>query len=83
MVKGKLALQLQKLGLVEAYTNKFQSTCPASYFRGRHHVDGMWHTRNIVPTSVSIFPFHFCVGDHRVDVVEFQMKSMLGDLSPL
>ena len=35
-IKNKIALQLQKLGLIQAYNNKFKSTGPASCFRGRH-----------------------------------------------
>ena len=38
MIKGKLVLQLHKLGLVEAYDTKFKSAGPASYFRGRHQI---------------------------------------------
>ena len=34
-----------------------------------------------MPTEVSITPFHFGVGDHRAYVVDFQMKSILGDLA--
>ena len=34
-----------------------------------------------MPTAVSISLFHFGVGDHRAHVVDFQMKSTLGDLA--
>ena len=64
MVTGKLARQLWNLGLVEAYCNKFKSTGPTSYFRGRHQIDGECYTHNIIPTSVSACNFHFGVGDH-------------------
>ena len=72
-------LQLHKLGLVEAY-KKFKPACPASCFRCRQHIDGIWHKRNIVPTAVSRIPFHFGVRDCRVYVVYFQIKSTLNDL---
>ena len=36
MVKGKFDRELQNLGLVEAFRNKFKSTGPVSYFRGQH-----------------------------------------------
>ena len=81
MVTGKLDRQLQKLGLVEAYSDKFKSLGPASCFRGRHQVDGVWCTRGIVPTSVSTCPFNFGAGDHIVYEVDFQVKIIVGDLA--
>ena len=36
MIKSKIALQFQKLGLAEAYDCKFKYAGPTSYFRGRH-----------------------------------------------
>ena len=48
VVKGQLAKQLQNLGLAEAYCTKFDSEGgPASYFRGRHQIDGVWHTSKL------------------------------------
>ena len=42
VVKGKLAKQLNNLGLVEAFCTKFNPEGgPASYFRGRHQIDGL------------------------------------------
>ena len=42
VVKGQLAKQLQHLGLAEAHCSKFDSDGgPASYFRGKHQIDGI------------------------------------------
>ena len=82
LVKGRLAKQLQHLGLAEAYCTKFDSDGgPASFFRGKHQIDGIWYTRNVIPTAVSFCPFHFGVGDHRMYTVDFQLTSVLGELS--
>ena len=83
MLKGKLVLQLQKLGLVESYNKKFKNLGPTSYFRGSQKIDGIWYARNIVPTAVSISIFHFGVGCHRAYVVDLQMKSIIDNIATL
>ena len=74
-VKGELARQIQKLGLVKACINKFKSSGPTSCFRGRKQLDGIWNTRNIAPASFSTCTFNFGAGDHRFHVVNFQAKA--------
>ena len=82
VLKGKLARQLNNLGIVEAFCTKFNPEGgPASHFRGRHQIDGVWYTRNIVPTADSTCPYHFGTSDHRAYTVDFQIDSMLGELS--
>ena len=81
VVEGKLTRQLKNLGIVEAFCTKFNPEGgPASCFRGRHQIDGVWGNRNILSTAVSFFPYHFGAGYHRAHVVEFQMNRMLGEL---
>ena len=81
-VVKKLSRQLNNLGMVEAFFANFNPEgSPASYFRGRHQIEGVWYIRKIVPTAVSICTHHFDTGDHRAYVVDFQMNSMLGELS--
>ena len=81
-VKGQLAKQLQKLGLAELCCTKFNlEGGPASYFEGRHQIDGVWYNRKIIPTTATLCLFHFGVGDHRAYIVDFQMISALGELS--
>ena len=53
VVKHKLACQLQKLGLLKAYSNKFKHAGLGSCFRGRHQIDDIWYTHKIVLPSVS------------------------------
>ena len=82
VVKGKIARKLKNLGLVEAFCTKINPEGgPASYFRGRHYVDGVWYTHKIVPTVVTIFPYHFSAGNNGAYVVEFQMDNILDKLS--
>ena len=79
VIKDKLALQLQKL--VEAYDKNLKTAVPASCFRGIYQIDSIWNTNNIMPTIVSMTPFHFGVGDQKFYVVDFQIKSILVDLA--
>ena len=44
-------------------------------------MDGVWHTRNIVPTPVSMCPYKFGAVYHREHAVDFQVKSILDDLA--
>ena len=81
MIKSKLSQQLRNLGLVEVYYNKFKTSGPASCFRGRHQIDGVWFTRNTVTTSVATYPFHLGFGYHRACIVDFQVNSFLGELA--
>ena len=82
VVSGSLAKQLRRLGLAEAYCSKFAPKGgPASYFRGRHQIDGIWCSLNVIPTAVTLCPFHFGVEDHRAYIVDFRLTSMLGELS--
>ena len=71
-VKSQLAKQLQKLGLAEGHCTKFNPEGgPASCFRGRNQIDGVWCARKVTPTAVTLCPFNFGVGDHRAHTVDF------------
>ena len=46
LIEGKLARQLKNLGMVKAFWTKFNPEGgPTSYFRGRYHIDVVWHAR--------------------------------------
>ena len=72
MAKDKLAKR--NLGIVEACFNQFKFSVLASYFRGTHQIDGVWHTSSIVSSSIDTLPFQFGIGDHRPYIVCFQVK---------
>ena len=83
-LSGRCAKQLQRLGLAEAHYRKFgPEGGPVSYFRGRHQIDGIWCTRNVIPTAVTLCPFYFEAEDHRACILDFKLTSMLGELSVL
>ena len=66
LVIGKFAKQLKNLGLVEAFCTGFNPEGgPASHFRCRYRIDGVWHTRKIVLTAVTIYLYRFGVGEQR------------------
>lgn len=83
-VAGRLTQRSQRLRLAAACCSKFdQEGGPASCFRGRHQIDGIWHARNVTPAAVTLCPFYFSVGDYRVCIVDFRLMSVLGEFPVL
>ena len=71
MVKGKLAKQLKNLGLIETFCTKFNLE---GSLGGWHQIDRVWYTGKIVPTAVTICPYHLGAGNHKTYVIDFQMN---------
>ena len=55
-VNGKLAKELKRIGMIDAYFKKFNSPSPASHVTGSTLIDGVWTTGNVTSTVVSILP---------------------------
>ena len=55
-VTGKLAKELKRIGIIDAYFRKFNLPSPALHITGSILIDGVWTTGNITPTAVSILP---------------------------
>ena len=66
------------MGLIEAHYNKFQTEGLVLYFKDTHQIYVVWHTRDIITSSVSIYSLNFGVGDHHPCIVDLQVKSVLG-----
>lgn len=70
--------------MTEAYCAKINPEGgPASCFRDKHQIDGVQNTRSMVPTSVSIYTFHFRVDNHRAHVADCKLNGILGELSEM
>ena len=78
MRTGQIHKQLTSLGLIETSKLFSNKPLPAIYFRGRHQIDAVWVIPNINPTIVSITPFYFRAGNHRLFVLDFQLETILG-----
>ena len=78
MRTGQIHKQLTSLGLIEMSKLFSNKPPPATYFRDRHQIDAVWVTPNINPTTVSITPFYFGAGNHRLFILDFQLETILG-----
>ena len=76
-VTGKLAKELKRISMIDAYFRKFNLPGPASHVTGSAPIDGVWITGNITSTAVSILPQKFGAGDHRVILVDFNFDQIV------
>ena len=76
-VDGKLAKELKRIGMIDAYFRKFNSPSLASHVMGSAPIDGVWATGNVTPTAVSILAQKFGAGDHRVILVNFDFDQIV------
>ena len=74
---GNLLIELKRLGLVEAHVRKFNSPGPASHVTGSDPINGVWVSDDAVPAEVSILPYKFGAGDHRMILVDFDLDQII------
>ena len=55
-VNGKLAKELKRIGMIDAYLRKFNLSGLVSHVIGSTPIDRVWITGNITPIAVSILP---------------------------
>jgi hypothetical protein len=51
----------------------------ATHFRGTRPIDAIWATKDLEVVNACALPVGFGVGDHRMFVVDFTLKSMVGE----
>jgi hypothetical protein len=52
------------------------------YFRGSEPIDGVWATSDITVSNACIMPAGYGIGDHRMFVVDFNAKDIIGQAPP-
>jgi hypothetical protein len=67
---------LNMLEVVGEFTGKKKVP---TFFRGSKPIDGIWATPDLVVTHACIMPAGYGVGDHRLFVVDFQTRSLIGE----
>ena len=67
------------MGLIEA--SLLASIVPPlpSYISGSKQIDRVWVIPNITPSSTSILPHYFSVGDHYCFILDFDHKLFFED----
>ncbi len=53
-----------------------------TYFRGSKPIDGIWATSDIAVSNGCIMPAGYSIGDHRMFVVDFNAKDIIGQAPP-
>jgi hypothetical protein len=53
-----------------------------TFFRGSKSIDGVWATLDIMVCNASIMPVGYGIGDHRLFVVDFASRDIIGDTAP-
>ena len=74
----KLARMIRSLSLIETINAVTSNDHPSSYVKVSKQVDGVCAYSNLSISEASFGPQHFAVGDHRVTMVKFNKKNLLG-----
>ena len=54
----------------------------ANYFRGSEPIDAIWATTDVSVVGGCVMPVGYGVGNHRLFVVDFTTKSLIGANPP-
>ena len=79
---GKMLTDDEDLRLVEAVGSFTGRPLGATFFRGTAPIDGVWCSPDIQIVGASLMPVGYGIGDHRLFVVDFLTRSLLGATPP-
>ena len=75
----KLQQAFNSLGLIEIASLFSNEPPPASHITGLKQICRVWISPNILPSTASMLPHYFGVGDYRYLVLDFLKELFLGD----
>ena len=78
MGTGILARLLQQLGLQDMIRQRSGKPGPATYFRGKDQIDGIWGSTGLDCSGARFMPFWQGVGDHCLAIVDLSFSSLVG-----
>jgi hypothetical protein len=67
------------LGMKEVVGEYTGKKVGATFFQGSKPIDGIWATCDIEITNACVMPVGFGGGDHRVFVIDFALRSFVGE----
>ena len=70
------------LNLQEVILKQTGTPTGATFFQGKHPIDGLWASDNLDIGNACIMPFGYGVGDHQAFVLDIPLKSLVG-VSPV
>ena len=75
---GKTLFDAEGLGLNEVVGEQTGEQLGATFFRGKNSVDGLWASPSLEVVEACIMPVGYGAGDHRLFVMDFKTRSLLG-----
>ena len=75
---GRLHKRFKLLGLIKSFQSISDKKPSASFAEESKKLDTVWVSPSLCPKAISISPFLFSVGDHRVIIVDFDIDLILG-----
>ncbi len=79
---GKMLTDINGLAMKEVVGEFTGTQIGSTFFRGSKPIDGIWGTSNITVCNAAIMPAGFGIGDHRLFVINFATKDLVGKDPP-
>ena len=79
LARGHLSRAFRSMGLRDLVHERTQTAGPATWFRGRHQIDGVFATAGVECHGARFLPFWAGIGDHRAIVVDIPLQSLIGE----
>jgi len=74
MDNGRIAKSFKELGLIETTSSFTTDPAPNTFITGSTLIDAVWVSPNIALVALSMIPFYFKVGNHRVFIINFILE---------
>jgi hypothetical protein len=79
---GKALMDIEELVMKEVVGEFTHQPVGPTYFWGSKPIDGVWATSDIAVSNECIMPAGYGIGDHRMFVVDFNAKDIIGQAPP-
>jgi hypothetical protein len=79
---GKALTDREGLAMKEVVGEFTQKQIGTTYFRGSKTIDGVWATSDLTVCNAAIMPAGFGVSNHRLFVIDFVTKDLVGEAPP-
>ncbi len=79
---GKSLTNIEGMAMKEVVGEFTGKNIGTTFFRGSKAIDGMWATSDITVSNAAIMPAGYGIGDHRLFVIDFASKDIVGTSPP-
>jgi hypothetical protein len=78
----KALTNIEGLATKEVVGDFTRTPVGTTFFRGSKPIDGIWATSDIMVCNAPIMPAGYGIGDHRLFVIDFASRDIIGDTAP-